>query len=139
MILNSQIKFPLGQIIIAPAALTRLSVDEILGALNRHVAGDWGDLGKDDRQENQISLETGHRLLSVYHSRTGTIFWVITEADRSVTNIFLPETHPDRDVGETVRARVTDLKRKLNNSVLNNSLRKPVNVQPGLTFRFRAQ
>jgi hypothetical protein len=139
MILNSQIKFPLGRIVIAPAALMRLSVDEILGALNRHVAGDWGDLDKDDRQENQTSLETGHRLLSVYHNRDGTAFWVITEADRSVTNVFLPEAHHGREMDENVRTRVTDLTRKLNNSVLNRSVRKPVTVQPRITFRFRAQ
>jgi hypothetical protein len=40
MILTSQLKFPLGQIVITPAALGKLASDEILNALDRHVQGD---------------------------------------------------------------------------------------------------
>src|SRR5271168_4411631 len=44
----------------------------------------WGDLDKDDRKENELSLKQGFRLLSSYHTNAGTKIWVITEADRSV-------------------------------------------------------
>jgi hypothetical protein len=88
----AHIKFFPGKIMIAPAALKLLSAEDIRQALNAHVNGDWGDLGKEDCEENNQALERGRRILSVYHNSIGIIFWIITEADRSVTNVFLRET-----------------------------------------------
>jgi hypothetical protein len=93
MILASQLKFPLGQIVITPNALGKLASDEILKALDRHVQGDWGDLDKDDKLENDIALEKGFRLLSAYTGNDGIKFWIITEADRSSTCVLLPEDY----------------------------------------------
>lgn len=86
-------KFPLGQVVATPNALDSLSQSDILTALRRHAAGDWGDVSDEDRQENELSLEEGLRLLSVYHSAGGTKFWIITEADRSSTTVLLPEDY----------------------------------------------
>jgi hypothetical protein len=47
-------------------------------------------LDKSDRQENDLSLVKGFRLLSAYDLADGTRLWVITEADRSVTTLLLP-------------------------------------------------
>ena len=85
--------FRLGQIVATPNALAHLSKDDILTGIRRHQAGDWGDLDEADRQENQLSLEKGFRLLSVYHAANGTKFWIITEADRAVTTVLLPEDY----------------------------------------------
>jgi hypothetical protein len=93
MILASQLKFPLGQIVITPNALGKLASDEILKALDRHVQGDWGDLDKDDKAENDIALEKGFRLLSAYTGNDGIKFWIITEASRAVTTILFPEDY----------------------------------------------
>ena len=93
MILASQIKVQTGQVVITPNALGKLSSDDILNALNRHVAGDWGDLDKDDKLENDISLEKGFRLLSAYTSTAGVKFWVITEASRACTTVLMPEDY----------------------------------------------
>ena len=93
MLLASQIKFPLGQIVITPNALGKLASDEILNALDRHVQGDWGDLDKDDKLENDIALEKGFRLLSAYTGNDGIKFWIITEASRAVTTVLLPEDY----------------------------------------------
>ena len=93
MLLASQIKFPLGQIVITPNALGKLASDEILNALDRHVQGDWGDLDKDDKAENDIALEKGFRLLSAYTGNDGIKFWIITEASRAVTTVLLPEDY----------------------------------------------
>jgi len=93
MILASQLKFPLGQIVITPNALGKLASDEILTALDRHVQGDWGDLDKEDKTENEIALEKGFRLLSAYTGNDGIKFWIITEADRSSTCVLLPEDY----------------------------------------------
>jgi hypothetical protein len=60
--------------------------------LDRHVAGDWGDLCAFDRRQNEIALRDGYRVLSTYSVGERSI-WVITEADRSVTTILLPEEY----------------------------------------------
>ena len=93
MILASQLKFPLGQIVITPNALGKLASDEILNALDRHAQGDWGDLDKDDKLENDIALEKGFRLLSAYTGNDGIKFWIITEASRAATTVLLPEDY----------------------------------------------
>jgi len=86
-------KFRLGRIVSTPNALAQLSSDDILTAIQRHQAGDWGELDEHDRQENELSLKQGFRLLSVYRSGNGTKFWLITEADRSVTTVLMPEDY----------------------------------------------
>lgn len=87
------VKFPLGQTVSTPGALEALHPEDMLTCLRRHAAGDWGDCGDEDRQENELSLQEGFRLFSVYHDRNGTKFWIITEADRSVTTILLPDDY----------------------------------------------
>ena len=86
-------KFPSGQIVITPAALNTLSQTDVQTALVRHLRGDWGDVDEHDRKENDVSLQRDFRLLSVYHAANGTKFWIITEADRSVTTILLPSDY----------------------------------------------
>ena len=93
MILPSQMKFSLGQVVITANALQTLNADDVLTALNRHVTGDWGDLDPEDRQENESALLHGGRLLSAYCDRAGVKFWIITESDRSVTTTLLPEDY----------------------------------------------
>ena len=88
--------FPLGQVVATPSALAALEKagQQPLDFLARHVHGDWGDLCDEDRNENLLSLEQGFRLLSSYRTCAGdTKVWVITEADRSVTTILLPEEY----------------------------------------------
>ena len=60
--------------------------------LARHASGDWGDLCEHDRRENGLALKHGRRLLSSYPVGEGRI-WIITEADRSVTTLLLPEEY----------------------------------------------
>ena len=88
----SGIKFEPGQIVATPGALEafRASGEEPLTFLRRHLAGDWGNLCKADRQENELSLREGFRLLSAYTLSNGTKIWIITEATREVTTILLP-------------------------------------------------
>jgi hypothetical protein len=86
-------KFPLGQTVITPNALEQVTKDEVLRALKRHAAGDWGDVCPEDAEENELSLREGFRLLSVYKSAAGVKFWIITEADRSATTVLMPEDY----------------------------------------------
>ena len=84
---------PLGQTVATPAALQALTQPEIVAALRRHSAGDWGDVDDEDRAANDDALRVGERILSVYRSASGVTFWVITEADRSVTTVLLPDDY----------------------------------------------
>ncbi len=86
-------KFPLGRLMSTPNALRKIPSDEMLTALQRHVQGDWGDVDEHDHQANEAALLNGSRLFSVYHARNRTKFWIITEADRSVTTVLLPEDY----------------------------------------------
>src|SRR6202041_947145 len=88
--------FPLGQVVATPGALAALEKagQQPQDFLARHVHGDWGDLCDEDRNENRLSLEEGFRLLSSYRTCAGdTKVWVISEADRSVTTLLLPEEY----------------------------------------------
>jgi hypothetical protein len=88
--------FSPGQLVATPGALAALAKagQTPLEFLARHVCGDWGELTEEDRKENQVSLERGFRLQSSYRTNAGdTKLWVITEADRSVTTILLPEEY----------------------------------------------
>lgn len=61
---------------------------------NRHECGDWGDLDKADKEENELSIKEGYRILSAYKLKaTGQKLWVITEADRSMTTILRPDEY----------------------------------------------
>ena len=85
--------FPLGQTVITPTAQCELDPVDVQISLLRHWRGDWGAVDQEDRIENELSLREGFRLLSAYHDRNGTKFWIITEADRSVTTVLLPEDY----------------------------------------------
>jgi len=67
--------------------------EDVKLALDRHVCGDWGDLCQDDWKENELGLAQGHRLFSRYKDRSGALFYIITEHDRSVTTVLLPEDY----------------------------------------------
>ena len=86
-------KFPLGRVVATPNAMLAVPMSEFISAIKRHRSGDWGDVDEHDRQENELSLQRWLRLLSVYHTRAGVKFWIITEADRSVTTLLLPEDY----------------------------------------------
>jgi hypothetical protein len=86
-------KFALGRLVTTPAALAALNAEDVVAAIRRHVTGDWGELDEHDRKENELSLREGFRLLSAYTDSGGTRFWIITEADRSVTTVLLPEDY----------------------------------------------
>lgn len=84
---------PIGQVVATPAALAALTPADMVAALRRHAAGDWGEVDDHDRQANDDALADGTRLLSAYRTASGTEFWVITEADRSVTTVLLPDDY----------------------------------------------
>ena len=87
--------FGLGQIVGTPGALDAIeeAEQEPFELLLRHVTGDWGDLDDEDKEENELSVKQGFRILSAYNLETDVKVWVITEWDRSVTTILLPDEY----------------------------------------------
>ena len=87
--------FPLGQIVATPGALEALESSGQTPAefLTRHATGDWGDLSADDIAENEFSIKNGFRLLSSYLTASGQRLWVITEAQRDLTTLLLPDEY----------------------------------------------
>jgi len=77
--------------------------------LSRHVYGDWGDVCDEDAQLNDDAIAHDNRIMSVYTMTALGVpsldnrlllagvrpfkIWVITERDRSVTTILLPEEY----------------------------------------------
>ena len=88
--------FELGQIVATPGAIdlldrTGMNANELL---LRHNGGDWGDIGDQDAKSNSQALEHSDRILSVYKlGARKEPLWMITEADRAVTTLLLPEEY----------------------------------------------
>jgi len=85
----------LGQVGTTSVALQALqkAEQEPSEFLDRHGNGEWGDVTDADKQENEVSIEQGFRILSAYTTSAGDRIWVLTEADRSATIILLPEEY----------------------------------------------
>ncbi len=84
----------LGKVVATPGALRLLleAGESPFDYLARHVTGDGGYLCAFDRRQNEIALRDGLRGFSSYDVSAERV-WIITEADRSVTTILLPEDY----------------------------------------------
>ena len=89
----TQPKFLLGMIVATDSALEALEEagQDAMELLHRHQSGDWGDLCEEDRQESELSVLDKSRILSAYTLKTGKTIWILTEGDRRVTAILLPD------------------------------------------------
>ena len=90
-------KFNPGKIVATQKVVEKIKTDSnfasfVSQSLQRHLAGDWGDLCQEDKKENEFSLKNNLRLLSAY-KKANTKIWIITEADRSATTILFPEEY----------------------------------------------
>lgn len=89
----TRLPFEAGMVFATPGALSLAAQGVSLrGLLDRHLAGDWGDLDASDRRANDNALRHSGRLLSAYVTPLGRV-WIITEADRSSTCLLLPEEY----------------------------------------------
>lgn len=91
-------KFSSGEIVQTRGVYSRCMMDEpfavyVMKCLRRHLSGDWGELGDEDKAENALSLKEGFRLFSAYKNERHKAIWIITEADRSATTILFPEEY----------------------------------------------
>jgi hypothetical protein len=93
-------KFDPGALLATPQALVALERHgkDLQELLRRHLSGDWGDLGDDDRRLNDLALIDGSRLLSSYTIADDLTVWIITEAtddagNRLSTTALLPSQY----------------------------------------------
>jgi len=88
-------KFLLGRTVATPGALRALEQanQNPFEFLQRHQAGDWGEVCEEDKRENEFSVRNGFRILSAYRTRNEVKIWIITEADRSATTLLLPHEY----------------------------------------------
>lgn len=86
-------RFPPGRVVATPGALQAPADAGISprALLARHLRGDWGEMNRHDRRENEWSLAQGLRLLSSYAAGESVRVWIITEADRTATTMLRPE------------------------------------------------
>lgn len=88
--------FPLGHVVATPGALDLLDRLGINAStlLTKHEHGDWGDVCEEDASSNDLAIKTGDRVLSAYSlGNAKERLWIITEHDRSVTTLLLPEEY----------------------------------------------
>lgn len=91
-----------GKLLVSPVALTALRANGIpvISVVLRHIAGDWGVVSDDDKRQNDVSIATGLRLISIYRLPDQTRVLIITEWDRSNTTIErLADVVPGSDAG----------------------------------------
>ena len=85
-----QVRIELGLVTRTPSVLETIPEAVVKKALARHQRGDWGCLDPKDKAANNRAVKSGERLLSEYRAPDGTKFWILTEADRSLTTVMLP-------------------------------------------------
>lgn len=90
----------MGQTVATPGALSLLQRHGVsaIDLLRRHVRGDWGDLGREDRKTNDKAIHNGGRIFSSYTLKSEKV-WIITEAagddgvTRASTCLLLPQEY----------------------------------------------
>lgn len=91
----------LGRLVATPGALTAFERNgqTPIQFLHRHQRDDWGKVDAEDWAANNMA--TAHegdpnqqrRVVSAYDLDDRTRIWIITERDRSLTTILLPEEY----------------------------------------------
>ena len=82
--------FELGFVVATPSILA-MGFDPT-PFINRHQSGDYGNICAEDKEQNDFGVAKGERIMSVYKVGEQDV-WIITERDRSVTTVLLPEDY----------------------------------------------
>jgi len=98
---EQQTAVPLGRIVATPGVMASVALARITECLLAHAGGDWGCVGDEDRHTNDVALRRGFRIVSAYpidaskpsQGHGDNTLWMITEWDRSVTTVLLPEEY----------------------------------------------
>jgi hypothetical protein len=95
--------FQLGRVVVTTGVLDAFTTSSFYLAqcLGRHRLGDWGCVCAEDAESNTQAVRDGDRILSAYpidpkrpcKGFGENCLWIITEADRSVTTLLLPDEY----------------------------------------------
>ena len=89
--------FPSGQFVMTQGIAGEMAdakfAKYVHESLQRHIEGDWGDMDEHDLVVNAEALKDGGRLFSAYERDGLPKVWIITESDRSVTTVLLPDEY----------------------------------------------
>jgi hypothetical protein len=91
--------FEMGKVVATSTALDVVPLDRMANCLELHSQGVWGRLPEDQYEQNIFNVEVGGQLRSVYlidpnrDDERGNLFWIITEGDRSITTVLLPDDY----------------------------------------------
>ena len=89
----------LGRVVATAALAAAVPQQQITALLDRHSAGDWGDLGADDMAANDEAARTGDgRLFSSYDTAEHGTIWIITndirgQGEGPITTVLLPDNY----------------------------------------------
>jgi hypothetical protein len=89
----------LGRVVATAADAASVPEKVIIGLLNRHANGDWGELNVEDRAANDSDHNQARgRLFSKYHTEEHGTIWVITEDLRGeagvpTTTVLFPDEY----------------------------------------------
>ena len=90
--MNNKMLFSLGTVVCTPGTVG-MNHRAMQDLLNRHQSGDWGDVCQEDKEANDADVEGWGGLMSVYNETEVGKVWIMTEWDRSVTTVLLPEEY----------------------------------------------
>ena len=85
--------FDLGNVVATRGVAETIPRMDCKNALMRHAGCDWGDCGPENWVLNDLAVVEDDRLHSVYQDCNGVTFWIITEWDRGVTTLLLPDEY----------------------------------------------
>jgi hypothetical protein len=93
--------FPLGDVVITKGVVAKVSLGKVLWMLRRHAKRDWGVVSQEDAAHNNWAVAGEERIMSAYPIRRympckghgDNCVWIVTEGDRSVTTILLPDEY----------------------------------------------
>jgi hypothetical protein len=89
----------LGRVVATAAVAADVPHDQITALLDRHAAGDWGDLDADDKAANDNAARSGNgRLFSSYATSEHGTIWIITddirgEGEGPITTVLFPDEY----------------------------------------------
>jgi hypothetical protein len=86
--------FQLGKLMATPGAIAFCDQHciNMISLVRKHSRGEWGDMCAADKKANDEAVRNGTRIFSAYEFPQGKI-WIITESNRSVTTVLLPEEY----------------------------------------------
>jgi hypothetical protein len=89
----------LGRVVATAAVAAVVPHHQITALLDRHAAGDWGEISEDDKAANDEAARSGDgRLFSSYATAEHGTLWIITndirgEGEGPITTVMFPEDY----------------------------------------------